>query len=505
MSKTSVRPERKKQVESAEAVVAREIETTWRNWHAYLQELQDTIDGENVVDDDLMESSAKGIRKAKIDPATRAQFAGVVESRRQRAQADEEADARKMGRAATDNDQVYRQVISTMRKEVAGEVHSMGLALFMYKGQMIKFDAASVRTGTTEADYTAVGASTAPTPRMMAMAGSGVVAMLILVGAFLRLFLFPDTSVPVDAKAPTIMLGDKAIDLWWVQQAQIGSVSVPVRMQGQLPPTLCVADTTLREMTPTDTIVLTSTGSVRTYQLTDDRTNAHLRIGTCSGEVTRDRAAQLTTTQQSVIPEDDLVVTTFASDTNPTDIPASQVLVRVTVPTMGSSAALITFDGRTFAPTRRVPQDQMVVLEYLVPAGMDDHEAGMVITQAGMPIRYPISIPLARTRADLLRTWLTVQVMATPDIVNTDTGPVLQVPVMLAWSADASYRIVVQATDITALLVQGGSAMQVTWQAVELDPDGRSNAVIRVPLDQPTVGAGLTLSLGNWTGRITVQ
>ena len=157
------RSDDRREIDSAEAKIARDIERTWRHWKALIAEKQDELAAQQIddsLDADLTGDARPAPRKARLDQATRQQFGAVLEARRQQAQTKAEQEARQHGRPAPDADQVYATLLAHIADELDGKIHPSGMALVWYKDALIKFDAQAIMAGTTDADYLASGHGT---------------------------------------------------------------------------------------------------------------------------------------------------------------------------------------------------------------------------------------------------------------------------------------------------------------------------------------------------------
>ncbi len=144
------RTDDRREIDSAEAKIAHDIERTWRHWKGLIAEKQDELAAQQVddaLDADLTGDSRPAPRKARLDQATRQQFGAVLEARRQQAQAKAEQEARQQGRPAPDADQVYAALLARVADELDGKLHLSGMALVWYKDALIKFDAQAVMAG----------------------------------------------------------------------------------------------------------------------------------------------------------------------------------------------------------------------------------------------------------------------------------------------------------------------------------------------------------------------
>src|SRR6266508_6242195 len=219
------RDEDRRNVDSAEATLARDIEKTWRHWKAFIAEKQDELAAQHLdesPDADLTGDTRPAPRKAKPDAATRQQFGAVLEARRQQAQAKAEREARELGRPAPDADQIYAALLQHIMDELDGKIHPSGMALVWYKDALIKFDAASVGAGTTDADYLAAGAGNGPT-KQQALVLLGLIVVLGVVLVFALPFFFGSSSPNVAAaQGTTARVGQQNTPLWTVDTASVG-------------------------------------------------------------------------------------------------------------------------------------------------------------------------------------------------------------------------------------------------------------------------------------------
>ena len=501
------RDDDRRNVDSAGATLARDIEKTWRNWKAFLAEQMDELAAQQADESpeaDLTGAGRPAARKARLDAATRQQFGGVLEARRQQAQAKAEKDAREAGRPAPDADQIYAALLQHILDELDGKIHPSGMALVWYKDALIKFDAASVSAGMTDADYLAAGAGSGPT-KQQALLLLGLLAVMGVVLVFAIPFFFGSSSSSAAAsQGSTARVAQQNTPLWTVDTAAVGALSVPVQIKGIYPPVLCVDDKVAKAATPGATVVLTSTQAVRRYQVQPNAANTpDLVLAACNGSTTTPKAAaQLTLTHTRTMLDSEVLhaVTVRGPDLDPQAIPANQmeVTVDVVIPD-ASGGTLILADGRRWSATRSEPTDGGTRLTYLVPLAQSTQPAGWELPNGSdLPDLLAITLPAPTSRAALLRRVLDVQA-GQPSVALRDGEPELQVSLSVTLKADAA-PMTLLADDLVAL--SNGSPLSARWDAPQLTPGKPVTIAVRVPLrDRDT----LELALATWRVRVNTN
>ena len=501
------RDDDRRTVDSAGATLARDIEKTWRNWKAFLAEQMDELAAQQADESpeaDLTGAGRPAARKARLDAATRQQFGGVLEARRQQAQATAEREAREAGRPVPDADHIYASLLQHMMDELDGKIHPSGMALVWYKDALIKFDAASVSTGMTDADYLAAGAGTGPT-RQQAVLLLGLLAVMSVVLVFALPFFFGASSPSTAAaSAGSARVGQQSATLWSVDAAAVGMLAVPARMTGSYPPVLCVDDEAAKVATPGTTVVLTSTQAIRRYQVQANAlTTGDLVLADCAASpATPKGAAQLTHTRTRTMLGGEMLrdVTVRGPDLDPEVIPSNQMEVTIDVALSDAGGGtLILADGRRWSATRSEPTGEGTRLTYLVPLVQSPQPAGWELPNGtDLPHLLPMTLPAPTSRAALLRRVLDVQA-GQPSVTLRDGEPELQVSLSVTLTADAA-PITLLAEDLVAL--SNGSPLAVRWNAPELTPGIPARVAVRVPLRD---GNTLELALAAWRVRVNTN
>lgn len=500
------RDDDRRNVDSAEATVARDIERTWRNWKAFIAEQLDELVAQQADESpeaDLTGSGRANPRKAKLDAATRQQFGGVLEARRQQVQAKAERDAREQGKPIPDADQIYAALLQHIMDELDGKIHPSGMALVWYKDALIKFDAAAVSAGMTDADYLAAGAGNSPT-KQQALLLLGLVFVLGIVLVFALPFFFGSPPVKVTASASTARVGQQSAPLWTVDLASVGVLTVPVRMLNSYPPVLCVEQTTVKAATPGASVVLTSTQAIRRYQVQAATTNqADLVLADCTVSPPAPKGvAQLIETRTRTMLHGETLnaVLVRGPDLDPEAIPTNQmeVTIEVALPDAGGGT-LILADGRRWSATRSEKAEGGTRLVYLVPLAQSSQPAGWELPNgAALPDLLAITLPAPTSRAALLRRVLDVQA-GQPTVALRDGEHELLIMLTVALKADAA-PIGLLADDLVAL--SNGSPLAARWDTPQLTPGKSATIAVRVPLhDRDT----LEIALASWRVRVTTK
>lgn len=498
------RDDDRRNVDSAEATLARDIERTWRNWKAFIAEQIDELAAQQADESpeaDLTGSGRAAPRKAKLDAATRQQFGGVLEARRQQAQARAEREAREQGKPVPDADQIYAALLQHIMDELDGKIHQTGMALVWYKDALIKFDAASVSAGMTDADYLASGSGNGPT-KQQALMLLGLVIVLggVLVFAIPFFFGSPSSNVAA-ASAGTARVGQQSAPLWVIDTATVGTVSVPVRMSGAYPLVLCVEEKAVKAAMPGASVVLTSTQAIRRYQVQPNTSNiADLVLADCNASPPALKgAAQLIETRTRTMLSGETLgtITVRGPDLDPQAIPTNQMEVTIDIALPDADGGtLILADGRRWSATRSEKVEGNTRLVYLVPLAQSSQPAGWELPKgAELPDLLAIMLPAPTSRAALLRRVLDVQA-GQPMVALRDGEPELQIALTVVLAADAA-PIRLLADDLVVL--SNGSPLTARWDAPQLMPGEPATIAVRVPLrDRNT----MELALAAWRVRV---
>lgn len=498
------RDDNRRQIDGAEATLARDIERTWRNWKAFVAEQIDehaTQQADETPEADLTGSGAIARRKARIDTATRQQFGAVIEARRQQAQAKAERDARERGISTPDADQIYAALLEHVQNELDGNIHPSGMALVWYKDALIKFDAASVGAGLTDADYLAAGASNAPTKRQ-ALLLLAVVAAMGVVLMFAVPFFFGSPTPTIAPLATTVQVGQQDAQLWTVETAQVGAVPLDARLFGHYPPALCLDAPATKAAETGATVVLTGTQAIRFYRVQPGTAEqADLVLADCTSSPPATKAvAQLSETLTRTILDAQILraISVRGPDLDPNTIPTNQMEVTLDIALSdAASGTLILADGRRWSPTRSEPTGTGTHLTYLVPLADSAQPAGWELASgAGLPRLLAISLPAPTGRAALLRRTLDVQ--AGQPTVTFDNGEAeLSLTLTVALQTNAR-PIDLLADDLTVL--GNKTPLDARWNPPQLVSGTAATVAVSIPLTNHNI---FELALGNWRARIT--
>ncbi len=494
-------------INSAEATLARDIERVWRHWKAFIAEKQDELAArqlDDAPDADLTGSGRSAPRKAKLDGAMRQQFGLVLESRRQDAQAKAERAAREGGKVAPDADQVYAAVLQSIADELDGKVHPSGLALVWYKNALIKFDAAAVMAGTTDADYLAAAGGSGPT-RTQVFGLLGLIGVMLVIAYFMVQWAF-GSEVPARAQAAgTAQVGQQATTLWTVETAAIGAVAGPAQMSGSYPAVLCLSEAATKAATPGATVVLTGTEAIRRYQVQPgiSAREADLLLADCdTAPPTSKASARLVETRTRHILEPDMLRAALVRgpDLDPQVIPPDQMEITLDIAIPDAAAGtLVLADGRRWAATRSEALEGGTRLIYLVPLAKTAQPAGWELLRGSeLPALLALNLPAPESRAALLRRLLDVQAAA-PLVAERDGQPELALTFILTLN-DQATPLTLLPTDL--LIEASGVPTQARWDTLTLKPGKPTEIAVRVPF---RAGEPLEIALANWRARITTE
>lgn len=486
-------------IASAEAVLTRDIERTWRQWKAFIVEQADLLaqQAAAALDADLTDVSPPTPRTARLDAATRQQFGAVLEARRQQAQAHAERGAREAGQPLPDAEQVYATVVQHIADELDGKVHPAGLALVWYRDTLMTFDAQAVLTGTTEADYLTAqrsGPTTRQAALLLVLMGVLLVALVVLVR-----WAFPAAPVSTAQTGSVVQVGQQDIPLWTVQAVAVGAQVTTAQMRGGYPAVLCLGDGP--PVGPGTTIVVTGTQAIRRYQVQAagaDR-EADLLLTDCATPTGLRATARLVETQTRRMLDAALLrtVTVRSPDRDPQAIPPDQmeVLLDLALPD-AELGTLVLADGRRWTATRSTGVAGSTRLTYMVPLAQTTQPAGFEVAQgADLPALLAFTLPAPTSRATLLRRWLHVQ--ADPPTVTLHDGtPALALTLRVTLAAEAD-ALDLQASDLTA--EAGGMPVDVGWTPPALVPGQATTIALQLPMraDGPIV-----LALAAWRVRL---
>jgi hypothetical protein len=501
------RSDDRREIDSAEAKIARDIERTWRHWKALIAEKQDELAAQQIddsLDADLTGDARPAPRKARLDQATRQQFGAVLEARRQQAQAKAEQEARQHGRPAPDADQVYATLLAHIADELDGKIHPSGMALVWYKDALIKFDAQAVMAGTTDADYLASGHGTGPT-KGQAILVLGIIGVLLVALWFMVQWAFFPSTPDVAQAAVTVRVGQQPATLWTADTAAIGGVQIPAQLVGGYPAMLCVSDEAARAATPGATIILSSTQAIRRYQVQPgtSRNESDLLLAGCgTSSPTPKASARLveTRTRYMLAAETLRAVAVRGPDLDPQAIPPNQmeVTLELAIPDAGAGT-LILADGRRWAATRSETVDGGTRLVYLVPLAQAAQPAGWELPRSGdLPNLLAVNLPVPVSRAALLRQLLDVRA-STPASAMRDGAPEAAITLTVTLDSQAA-PLALLPTDL--LVESSGSPLEARWDTPTLAPGKPAAIPVRVPL---RAASPVEIALAGWRVRITTE
>ena len=489
---------------AAEAIISRDMETAWRQWRAYITELQQTrqqATASGDTDESLLEAVATAVPKARLPAEVRRTYADIVEQRRQQMQAEYERDARTAGKPLPDADAVYDSLLQTMQRELNGEAHASGYAIMWYQGSWIRFDATTVATTLRDVDYTQDGDRRSPTRVQMIGAAVGVLILGVVFWQFLGPFFFGSPAVaPMTAGGARI--GVDTVPAWPLTSAAIGDRVVTAALRGSYPATLCVPGDARDVVRPGATVTITSTNGVRRYQVqssVDD--SPDLAVATCRDQADPPLATALLVTVETrtFLPSDVVtVVQVRGSDVAPDDIPATQMEVVMQVPDQDvTGAVLVLTDGTRWAPSRTDRTAAGVQQAFLVPAARTAQSAGWEVPQdTAPPLLAPVTIPAPLPRAAILQRDLLVSATQARRRMDTD-GPVVDIDLQLQFRVGAPV-LTLMPDDVVAMA--DGVPVRVRWTPPIVGTDQPVSTTITLPLRD--VRAALTVTLATWNVQV---
>lgn len=494
----------------AQAQILRALETTWRNWRAFIAEKKDELSQRQADEsglDDLTTplNATPAIRKAKFNSATRQELAMILEQRRQAAQRDGEAAARTAGATPPDVEQVMERLIARIDDELNGRVLTNGNALVWFEGQLIEFDYRTVSSGTIDDDYLAMGVGD-PVAERKRRTIILLVVLAFLIGAALLAFnVFGGRSETATVGGPTLgSVAAESAPLWDIQSLAVGGVSERVVGAALGYPTLiCLTEPQQQALKPGETVVVTGTTSVRTYMLhgSTTATPRDLIVADCSQKPPKllaSAALRTADTTRALAVGLVSLVTTTGADTDPVNIPAERMRVALTVAQLDApQGTLILPDGTRWSPAESVASGKSTLLTYLVPVASLTQTAGWEVSDAdGLPTRLALTIPAPQARAALLRENLTVRATGA-DVSMRNGSPIMTLSLTITLAQTAA-PITLLPTDL--LLKRTGSGRAAEWQPPTLS-SGKAVAVrIVVPLQE--AGSSMEASLGAWHARL---
>ena len=494
----------------AQAQILRALETTWRNWRAFIAEKKDELaqrQADEAGIDDLTTplNATPAIRKAKLNAATRQELAMILEQRRQAAQRDAEAAARTAGATPPDVEQVMERLVQRIDDELNGRILANGNALVWFEGQLVEFDYRTVSSGTTDDDYLAASGVDPAAERKRRMIIIGIAAAFFLGAALLALNFFGGGGEAATTSGPTLgSVAAQSAPLWDIQSLAVGGVGGRVSGAALGYPTLvCLTDKQIDALKPGETVVLTGTTSVRSYILHDSATATprDLIVGDCGQKPPKLLASAALLSAETAKPlRDGLItqVTTTGSDTDPANIPADRMRVDLTVVQPDApQGTLVLADGTRWSPASSTPGEKSTLLTYLVPAATTSQVAGWELSGgSGLPGRLTLTIPAPAARAALLRQNLTVRASGA-DVSTRNGSPILTLSLNVTLASGAA-PITLLPSDL--VLKRAGNGRAPEWQPPTLEPGKAVTVRIVIPLQD--AGSSMEAALGAWHARL---
>ncbi len=478
----------------AKAQLITAVETTWRTWRAFIREKQDDIqrrqNDATVLDDlTLKPGQSAGPVRAKLSAAIRQELSAVLEARRQEAQRVAEVDARKIGSAPLDPEQVLARVVQRVSDELEGKIHKQGLALVWYDNQLVEFDHRTVARTTRDDDYLLAGgdASRQQRQRRVIVGGVAVMAVVLVLVLVLRPFAASGSTAP--AVVPAATIGKQRVPLWDAPVVVVGDQRSPVSGAALgYPLLLCITPEQQKAATPWTTLTIEGTESVRTYRLNADAQALprDLVVANCAQSPPQLlRSAGLVDAVTSRPLDAGLIrsVAVWGADTDPSAIPADRMHVElvITDPEVGPNT-LILADGSRWSPTSSTPDGDTLRLSYLVPAAQGPQEAGWEVSAAGqLPGLLPVQVPAPMGRAALLRDRLQVR-DGNATVTTREGQPVVSLRVTVAVTDGAS-ALTLLPGDLVVKRSDGGPVADVVWSPPTMEPGVAETVEIVIPVN----------------------
>ena len=493
----------------AQAQILRALETTWRNWRAFIAEKKDELTQRQADEagmDDLTTplNATPAIRKAILNAATRQELALILEQRRQAAQRDAEATARTAGATPPDVEQVMERLVGRIDDELNGRILANGNALVWFEGQLVEFDYRTVSSGTTDDDYLAASGVDPAAERKRRIIIIGIAAIFILGAALLAAGAFGGGEAAT-ASGPTLgSVAAQSAPLWDIQSLAIGEVSGRVTGAALGYPTLvCLTDKQQQALKPGETIVVTGTTSVRSYILHDSTTATprDLIVADCGQKPPKLLLSAALQSVATTTPlRDGLItqVTTTGSDTDPANIPTDRMRVDLTVAQPDApQGTLVLPDGTRWSPASSTTGAKSTLLTYLVPVATTAQVAGWELSAgSGLPGRLTLTIPAPAARAALLRQHLTVRASGA-DVSTRNGSPILTLSLNVTL-ARAAAPISLLPSDL--VVARAGNGRAPEWQPPALTPGNAVTVRIVIPLQD--AGSSMEAALGAWHARL---
>ncbi|HEU4328691.1 MAG TPA: hypothetical protein VFS21_36475 [Roseiflexaceae bacterium] len=475
-----------------EAQVLAVRESYWHAWKRYVAEQRRALEQlQHPSDDDLTIAWESAPAAAALPQALRRELGEILEERRQDAL---------LASANADPDEVLATLLTRIEDELDGKMHPEGLALVRIGDQLVTLNRPALEQQTTPEDLAAALPPARRRGRNIWLILGGSVLAAVLVG----LVGWQLTAAPrrVAVPAPVVRVGQQEIVVWTVQAMAVADIAVeyPRAILDGAGMTVCVTKEQQAVLRPGETVTISSTQSLRTYQVVTltPEAAADLVLAEC-GQQVRPLAGgtlQLATTALSLDPAMVVSVRTWESAIMPAAIPAGQMEVALTLaPETPADGVLVLPDGSTRAPAKAPAATEAgTIVRFLVPAASTTQRMAWRVDGNGLPRRLALDVPAPLGRAELLRAALRV---ADAEVTPGADGA-LSLTLSLQLTADAP-PLQLDTTDFSVLDARG-AAIAASWAPPALTPGVATPVVVSLPPGQAT--GPLELALGSWRARL---
>ncbi len=478
-------------------------ETAWRKWRAFIREKQDDLrrrqaDADGLDDLTIGVGAIAEVFRAKLTAAERQEMSTIVETRRQNAQRQAEAQARQTGQPAPDVEQVLADVVQRISDELEGKATRSGMALMYFEGELMEFNHQAIARSTSDDDYLLIAsdASRQKQMRVVAVIGVSVMALVIIVLLVFRPFAASGTA-PVTT--PVAYVGQHTAELWNAETVTIGNVRAAISGASiGYPLLICLSADQQPLATAGTALRVEGMESIRTYRLNADAQSTPRDLVVADCAVTPPkllRSAGLIGTETSRLLEPTLVeqVMVWGSDTHPAVIPPDRMQVDLLVrDAQNGASTLILADGTRWSATTSTPVDGGLRLSFLVPVAAGSQEAGWEVTQPeGLPGVLPLTLPAPISHAQVVRERVVVR-GGTATVVRRDGRSLVSLTLTLTL-ASGTEELSLLPSDLVVSRDDGVPVTTAQWTPPALTPGVPATVQVDMLLDsrQSTVEVAL--------------
>lgn len=479
----------------AQATLRKALERQWRAWSALITELEGELQAaERAKDPEAALFEVPPAPKANLPLATRKQLLAVFDARLQTAQAEAEAEARQASLPPPDAEDVRRNLIAHIARELRGDINEKGLALIYWQGKLVPFDHRALQRSTKASDYLAAGlGKKGSSPAQTALIIGGGVAGILGLLAFMIFVVLAPAPIQRSSGQREGRVGDQTVARWDVKAAAVGDLKLRID-SGRVSYPLVVCAPQNQAALLEGTATITGTDSLRHYTLAE--TGADLRVVSCenpSQELARGTLAEAFT----VVPAPQGRVRDAwvrGPDSDPQRIPANRMEVTLLVdPAIGESS-LVMADGSQLSASERRDTEAGLELIYLAPLSQVTQSAGLVEQVPGSLSHVtPVMLPAPEARLTYLNRVLTV----TDAQVQRD-GMAVQLTLTVRANADRGEALTLQPGDVR--VAAGSQNLTATWAPLTIDGDGSPQQVV---MNIPATNGPVTVAVGTWQASVT--